>query len=390
VTTGASRASAVTRTSAGDTKARVDHVARPAGPAADTAAAAIPDPLGALVDRAAARVLAAPQSIESGTQLEDLRAQMSALGTALVQGWTGDAVIVERAAPAAPVQRLLGRWRAAVVEELASQPGAVASVEEVVTLLRAFERVQAVLEADDAQRFANRLAGVGGLDLLVEVAHDLRSPLSSILFLAETIRKGQSGPVAPEQERQLGLIYSAAFGLSAMSSDVIELVRGADRLTDVEPVPFSVSDVMNGVRDIVLPIAEEKKLDLRLAPPDADFRLGHPGALNRVLLNLTTNALKFTAEGFVEIAAKQRTRTRLDFSVRDTGRGIPPDVMSCLFETFRRRRSVGDYSFSSAGLGLSISRRLIRGLGGDLVVDTELGKGTRFRFELDLPVAPRL
>jgi signal transduction histidine kinase len=236
VTTGASRASAVTRTSAGDTKARVDHVARPAGPAADTAAAAIPDPLGALVDRAAARVLAAPQSIESGTQLEDLRAQMSALGTALVQGWTGDAVIVERAAPAAPVQRLLGRWRAAVVEELASQPGAVASVEEVVTLLRAFERVQAVLEADDAQRFANRLAGVGGLDLLVEVAHDLRSPLSSILFLAETIRKGQSGPVAPVQERQLGLIYSAAFGLSAMSSDVIELVRRADRLNDLEPV----------------------------------------------------------------------------------------------------------------------------------------------------------
>jgi signal transduction histidine kinase len=92
----------------------------------------------------------------------------------------------------------------------------------------------------------------------------------------------------------------------------------------------------------------------------------------------------------VEIAARQRSRIGLEFSVKDTGRGIPPEVMSCLFETFRRRRAAGDYSFSSAGLGLSICRKLVMAMGGDLHVDTSPTTGTRFHFELHLPVAPRM
>ena len=82
--------------------------------------------------------------------------------------------------------------------------------------------------------------GPDGLELVVEVAHDLRSPLTSILFLAETLQRARSGPVNPVQERQLGLIYSAAFGLSSVASDVIELARGGDRLVDLDPIPFSV------------------------------------------------------------------------------------------------------------------------------------------------------
>ena len=151
-----------------------------------------------------------------------------------------------------------------------------------------------------------------------------------------------------------------------------------------------MADVIQSVRDIVQPMAEEKGLAVVLQMPDADFRVGHPGALNRVLLNLTTNALKFTSEGQVEISALQRSRSVLEFSVKDTGRGIPPEVMSCLFETFRRRRAAGDYSFSSAGLGLSICRKLVIAMGSDLSVDTSPTTGTRFHFELDLPVAPRM
>ncbi len=346
-------------------------------------------PLREALRRAADRVAAAPGAVEQGTHADDLRFQLEALQAAIAQAAAGESPLLERAAPAVPVQRVLNLLRAALVSELSGMREAVPAA-EIISLLTAIESVQVALDRDEAHRFATRLSGAGGLELIVEVAHDLRSPLASILFLAETLRKAQSGVVNPVQERQLGLIYSAAFGLSGMASDVIELARGGDRLVDTAPVPFSVADLMRSVRDIVLPMAEEKGLTVTLTTPDADFRLGHPGALNRVLLNLTTNALKFTSEGQVDLSAKQLSRTRLAFSVQDTGRGIPPEVMSCLFETFRRRRNAGEYTFSSAGLGLSICRKLVAALGSTLHVDTSATEGTRFSFELDLAIAPRL
>ena len=191
------------------------------------------------------------------------------------------------------------------------------------------------------------------------------------------------------QERQLGLIYSAAFGLSSVASDVIELARGGDRLVDLDPIPFSVTDILESVRDIVQPIAEEKCLAVQLTTPEADFRIGHPVALSRVLLNLTTNALKFTAEGFVEVTARETGARAVEFSVRDTGRGIPPQSMATLFEPFRRRQKPGEYAFSGSGLGLSICRKLVEAMGSTLEVETAPGFGTRFHFVLDLPLAGR-
>jgi hypothetical protein len=189
------------------------------------------------------------------------------------------------------------------------------------------------------------------------------------------------------QERQLGLVYSAAFGLSAMASDVIELARGGDRLVDLDPIPFSVLDILESVRDIVQPIAEEKSLTVRLTAPVQDFRVGHPVALSRVLLNLTTNALKFTNEGFVEVTGREVGGDRVEFSVRDTGRGIPPQNMATLYEPFRRRQREGEYAFSGSGLGLSICRKLVEAMGSRLEVETAPDQGTRFSFVLDLPRA---
>lgn len=258
---------------------------------------------------------------------------------------------------------------------------------QLLRCLAAFETVARELEPDWSQHFAERLAAPDGLELVVEVAHDLRSPLTSILFLAETLQRGRSGPVTEVQERQLGLIYSAAFGLSSVASDVIELARGGDRLVDLDPIPFAVSDILESVRDIVLPIAEEKALAVRVTAPESDFRIGHPVALSRVLLNLTTNALKFTDEGAVDVTCAQVGPTEVEFAVRDTGRGIPPHAMATLYEPFRRRQNPGEYTFSGSGLGLSICRKLVEAMGGKLDVDTELGTGTRFHFVLDLPLA---
>lgn len=240
-----------------------------------------------------------------------------------------------------------------------------------------------------AERVSRHLSGPHAMQLVVEVAHDMRSPLSSILFLAERLKTMQSGPLNAVQERQIGLIYSAAFGLSTLAGDVIELARGGAGIVDQRPVPFSVSELLQSVRAIVQPIAEEKGLAVRLICPEADLRTGYPAVLNRVLLNLTTNALKFTAEGFVEVSAIQRARTRLECAVQDTGRGIPPEVMGTLFEPFRARARDGEFTFSSAGLGLAICRQLVSAMGGELAIDTS-ERGTRFSFELDWPLAPRL
>lgn len=260
----------------------------------------------------------------------------------------------------------------------------------LLDLLEAFERVREAIEPHWANFFSSRLSGPDGLELVVEVAHDLRSPLTSILFLAETLQRGQSGELNEVQRRQLGLIYSAALGLSSAASDLIELARGGDRLVDRDPAPLSVTEILESVRDIVRPIAEEKGLTIRLLPPTTDHRLGHRLALSRVLLNLTTNALKFTDEGSVEITTREKGLARVEFSVRDTGRGINSEALSSLYLPFRRIRGRSGYGFSGTGLGLAICRQLVQAMASDLKVETRPDWGTRFFFELDLPPASHL
>ena len=317
---------------------------------------------------------------------EDVVKTLNALTAAVGAGFRGETPSVIELSRSQLPRRLLsllrGRWTR-LLRELDPAPGSA----DLVRCLTAFEQVGQQLEPDWDQRFADRLTGPDGLELVVELAHDLRSPLTSILFLGETMKRGRSGPVTQLQERQLGLIYSAAFGLSSVASDVIELARGGDRLVDLEPLPFSIVDIMESVRDIVQPIAEEKGLEVRLIPCERVARLGHPVALSRILLNLTTNALKFTDEGFVEVRCAEFGELGVEFSVRDTGRGIPPQAMAMLFEPFRRRQKDRDYAFSGSGLGLSICRKLVEAMGGQLNVETEAGKGTRFFFTLDLPLA---
>jgi signal transduction histidine kinase len=296
--------------------------------------------------------------------------------------------------PAASIlgRRLLELLRAEVLCAPVENASA-AEITRLLTTLQAMEKVARSLEPDWSQYFSQRLSGPDGLDLVVEVAHDLRSPLTSILFLAETLQRGQSGEVNEVQRRQLGLIYSAALGLSSMASDVIELARGGDQLVEKEPSPFSVTAILEAVRDMVRPIAEEKGLIVRLVPPASDRRLGRSLALSRVLLNLTTNALKFTDEGYVEIATQAKGLTHVEFSVRDTGRGISPEALENLYQPFRRtsaRAGRSGYYFSGTGLGLAMCRKLVEAMGSKLTFETRPDWGTRFNFELSLPPVSHL
>jgi signal transduction histidine kinase len=345
--------------------------------------AAVDAGLVSLLEEATRRATAAWESVRedavSSTEVATLAAELGRAVAALMP--PADPT---PSPPRSPLsRRLLGLLRREFVL-IAGERSAGLDAGALLAALNAFERLQADLEPAWNERFTDRLSGPDGLELVVEVAHDLRSPLTSILFLAETLQRARSGPVTPLQERQLGLIYSAAFGLSSVASDVIELARGGDRLMDLEPLPFSVTDILESVRDIVLPIAEEKGLEVRIAPPTRGSRIGHPVALSRVLLNLTTNALKFTDQGFVEVGATEAGPTALAFAVRDTGRGIPPASMAMLFEPFRRRQKDRDYAFSGSGLGLSICRKLVEAMKGELQVETG-PTGTRFFFTLEIP-----
>ena len=257
-------------------------------------------------------------------------------------------------------------------------------VGDMLDALDAIESVGAAIELDRTREFANQLSGPDGMELVVEVAHDLRSPLTSILFLAETLQRQTSGDLNELQHRQLGLIYSAGLGLSEMASNLLELARGGSRLAEDEPTPFSVTEILESVLDVVRPMAEEKALMIRHNPPAADHRLGHPVALSRVLLNLTTNALKFTDEGFVEIVARENGPTLVEFSVRDTGPGIGSDAHHTLYSPFRRTKHGDRHAFSSTGLGLALCRRLVQAMGSELQFESKRGWGTRFHFELTL------
>lgn len=264
---------------------------------------------------------------------------------------------------------------------------------ESLRLLGAVEIVRRVIEPEWDRYFASQLSGPDGLNLVVEVAHDIRSPLTSIRCLAETLERGQSGPVTDVQRKQLQLIYSASLGLTSMATDVIEMARRGDQLVDGEETPFSVAETLEGVVDMVRPIAEEKGLSVRFAGPPGDRRLGRPIALSRVLLNLVTNALKFTDEGSVEVRTRVTAPSRVEFSVQDTGRGISDEALVSLYQPFRRssaRSGRSGFFFSGTGLGLAMVRKLLTAMASELKFETSRDTGTRFYFELELPPVSRL
>jgi signal transduction histidine kinase len=281
-------------------------------------------------------------------------------------------------------QRLVELLRVELLRGWASDRASDPAPTTVLDAISALEQVRQALDRSAGAPEERLPTGADALDLFVEVVHDLRSPLTSILCLADTLQRERSGEVNKLQHRQLGLIYSAALGLSGLVSDALELARGGGDLVEDQPVPLSLSALVEDVTNITRPMAEEKGLRMGVASIDPDRRLGHPVALGRVLLNLTTNALKFTDQGHVEIACSAQGDATVRFAVSDTGPGINPIALASLYQPFRRARGRSGFHFSGTGLGLAICRKLVRTMGSDLQLDTG-SWGTRFFFDLDLP-----
>lgn len=273
-------------------------------------------------------------------------------------------------------------------QELLSDPRGL-SDGTLLSVLRRIERCRDQLEPRARQDLAFLLTGANALELVVEFAHDLRSPLTSIMFLAETLRKGQSGEINDIQREQLGIMYSAALGMVGIANDLMDLASSEveeDWGVSAEET-FSVQELVETVRNTVAPMAEQKHLSISFYTPTHDTRAGYPVLLSRVLLNLMTNAIKFTDHGRIEVVVEENPGGKVGVSVQDTGRGMSQDALDALYTLFGRSQSRTGYHFSGTGLGLAISQRMVEKMGGTLQVESQRDKGTRFYFEIELPRA---
>ncbi len=278
--------------------------------------------------------------------------------------------------------RLLAAIRRSLLEQWRRED-LIVDRDRVLALLHSIDLLAEVPANEDSER---PIAEADAFRLVAEVAHDLRSPLTSILFLSEALRNGQSGSLTELQERQLGLIYAAALGLAGVTNDLMTIAQERPSGHFDEAVAFSLHETFEAVREMVAPTAETKRIQLRFGVHCSSHRHGHPGPLGRVLLNLTTNAIRFTPEGgSVEVLANPVARDTVEISVRDTGHGIPPEQMARLYEPFQKSQGREGFFFAASGLGLSIVRRLLEGMDSELTVDSKVEQGTRFSFVLNLP-----
>jgi len=285
-------------------------------------------------------------------------------------------------APVPPViaREYVSSLKVNFLAELATTPDLNAN--EVVRALLKLDEAEDAWRRTDRGKFISRLTGADCADAVVAIAHDIRSPLCSILLLVDALRHGERSIPNPVRERQLGLIYGAAFGLSTTVTNLIAAARG-DGLVQGKPTPFSVSETMHSVSSIVQPMCEEKGIPLGMEFPENDARLGYASAVQQALLNLTSNALRYTDAGSVAMGCSEISQDRVEFWVEDTGPGIPDDVLERLCYGFPPEGV--KLRFSSAGLGLAIVRTLVEAMGSTLQVDSG-NDGTRFSFVLTLPI----
>lgn len=227
------------------------------------------------------------------------------------------------------------------------------------------------------------------LALLVEVTHDLRSPLGALLMLVERLRSGDAGPLTPTQERLLALIQGATFSMATLTEDALDLARGGTSLAEVAPAPFAVTDVLGAVRALVQPLAEEHGLALRFSAPPLGRRVGRAQLVQRVLLNLVSNACKYTDQGSVTVTVDARDDDALTFCVQDTGSGLPLEMQAMLQMLDGVPAGVPLHDapqVPGAGVGLALCSSLLRAVGSRLCWSTPPQGGALLQFTVRLPV----
>lgn len=229
-------------------------------------------------------------------------------------------------------------------------------------------------------------------EMLRDISHDIRSPLNSILFLTDGLYKEQSGPLSGTQQRQLGIIYSAAASLLNFVNDIMDFARAGDgeSLEDAAEVPFSLDGVRQDVERLVGPLVANRNTDFEIEIDAGDARRGDPQLLCRVLVNLLSNAVEAADdEGWVRcrITDSEDDGERTVIEVEDDGLGAEVDRIREFVEPRTEREMTRLLQGRTHGLGLQICGRLVRTAGGSFEVEKSEEGGARFTVQLPFPSA---
>jgi signal transduction histidine kinase len=221
---------------------------------------------------------------------------------------------------------------------------------------------------------------------LANLGHEIRTPMTGVLGMAELL---QADALEPTQRRRVQAIQRAGEHLLRLVNDALDLARiEAGKLT-LEDAPFDLHELLEECAALLQPLAEAKRLRFALAREPGTPRLlqGDAGRVRQILLNLGSNAIKFTDAGTVTVQSAPHSPGVL-LEVRDTGGGMDEAQLGRLFRRFEQAEGLsGAQRRGGCGLGLAICRELAEAMGGSIEVDSDPGRGTRFRVCLPLPAA---